>query len=243
MKILIVDSDIDHNRVISLHLKKSGFDVVESETGKIGWRSVQSEKPDIVLIDCTLSDSSGSALLYKIRGKKRLRKVAVILFATNSNEDSQVRALDSGADGFMLKPFSPRLLEARVNALIRRLHLIFDNTNLANRGGDGRDLSEGWSVEYGDVRINAESHKLFLKGLRADVSPTEFNIIYFFMHNPHVAFTREKILKEVWGDNIVVEPRTVDQHIRRIRATFKIYGCGNIIVTVRGVGYMFEQLN
>lgn len=212
--------------MVSRYLSKQGVRMRSAESASEAQRALSEERPDIVLLDWMLPDMEGIQLLRKIRSKKRLRRVPVIMLTARADEQSRVKGLEEGADDYVVKPFSLRELMARIQAVLRRLQPLEDDS-----------LAE---ISSGGIHLDLERHKLFLNGKRAHCSPTEFRLLHFLLAHPNKVYSRYQLLNQVWGESVAVEERTVDQHVRRLRKVLKQYECNpKVISTVRGFGYQF----
>lgn len=225
--VLVVDDEADLREMVGDYLRRTRMRVQEAEDAASAWKKMEESRPDIVLLDWMLPDTDGLELLQKIRAKKRLRRVSVIMLTARADEQSRVTGLDMGADDYVVKPFSLRELCARIRAVLRRLEPLAEK-------GSSELSSEG-------VRLDVDCHKVFLNGKRAHLSPTEFRLLHFLMSHPDKVYSRNDLLNHVWGEMVVVEERTVDQHVRRLRKVLQEYGCSKkVITTVRGFGYQFN---
>jgi two-component system phosphate regulon response regulator PhoB len=166
----------------------------------------------------------GVSLLSRLKSHEKLKQVPVIMLTARADETDQVQGFEMGADDYVTKPFSPRALLARIRALLRR----FDDATL------------GESVVAGRMRLDTTSHRLTIDGGEVKLGPKEFRLLQFFMTHINRVFTRNQLLDEVWGDRVVVEDRTIDVHIRRLRRALEEQGCESYIQTIRGSGYRFS---
>ena len=225
--VLVVDDEADLREMVGDYLRRTRMRVQEAEDAASAWKKMEESRPDIVLLDWMLPDIDGVELLQKIRAKKRLRRVPVIMLTARADEQSRVTGLDMGADDYVVKPFSLREICARIRAVLRRLEPLGEK-------GSSELSSEG-------IRLDVDRHKVFLNGKRAHLSPTEFRLLHFLMSHPDKVYSRNDLLNHVWGEMVVVEERTVDQHVRRLRKVLQEYGCSKkVITTVRGFGYQFN---
>ncbi|HIJ23472.1 MAG: response regulator [Gammaproteobacteria bacterium] len=223
--LLLVDDEENLREMVSAYLQQQDIVVSEVADATAAWNQLSSDRPDIVLLDWMLPDMDGIQLLQKIRAKKRLRRVPVIMLTARADEQSRVSGLDAGADDYIVKPFSLKELVARIRAVLRRLPL--------QSGKESEILTD-------EIKLDLERYKVFLKGKRAHVSPTEFRLLHFLMSHPNKVYSRSQLLNHVWGEMVMVEERTVDQHVRRLRKVLKQHGCSEkVVTTVRGFGYQF----
>jgi len=227
MSVLVVDDEPDLREMVVGYLKGEGILTREAADAASAWQEIITDRPDIILLDWMLPDMDGIQLLYKIRSKKRLRRVAVIMLTARADEQSRVAGLDAGADDYIVKPFSLQEMVARLRAVSRRIQPPLDAPEMEPLPTD-------------EISMDINRHKVFVKGERAHLSPTEFRLLHFLMSHPDKVYSRSQLLSHVWGDTVVVEERTVDQHVRRLRKVLEQHGgSGQVIATVRGFGYQF----
>ena len=217
-KILIVEDEERMRRLIGDYLKREGFKIIEVEDGKRALKSFESENVDLIILDIMLPQYDGWTVCREIR---KSSKVPIIMLTARSEESDELFGFELGADEYVTKPFSPKILVARVNALLRR-------TNIATE-----DV-----VSTGGIVIDKISHRILIEGNEVEMSPKEYELLDFMVKNSGQALTREQILDEVWGYDYYGDYRTVDTHIKRLR--IKLDKKSNLIQTVRGIGYRFE---
>jgi two-component system phosphate regulon response regulator PhoB len=183
------------------------------------------ERPDIVLLDWMLPGGSGIELLRRLKREDNTRDVPVIMLTAKTAEDNIIQGLEGGADDYLTKPFAPRELIARIQALLRRTVALAKNGRL----------------QLGDILLDGDSQRVFIADEQVSVGPTEFRLLLFFMTHPDRAYSRGQLLDQVWGSNVYVEERTVDVHIRRLRQALQAPStdCSTYVETVRGTGYRF----
>lgn len=221
MKILLVDDEPDILEFISYNLKKEGFEVFTSTNGKDAIQIARQEKPGLIILDVMMPDLDGIETCRVIRETPELKEV-LVAFLTARNEDySQIAGFDAGADDYINKPIKPRVLVSRVKALLRRAGKI--------SGGD--DV-----LEVNGFVIDREKYLIVKDNRQINLPKKEFELIALLASKPGKVFTREDILKSVWGDDVVVGDRTIDVHIRKLREKLG----DNFIRTIKGVGYKFE---
>jgi two-component system phosphate regulon response regulator PhoB len=188
------------------------------------WRSLSAELPDLILLDWMLPDAAGPAVAKRLRSEARTREVPIIMLTARAGDDDKVEGLASGADDYVTKPFSPRELEARIQAVLRR-------------------RSPQLTAEKVEVRgLALDPATRTVKGGRTvlKMGPTEFELLHFFMTHPDRIYSRAQILDHVWGDHVFIEDRTVDVHIRRLREALSPSGHDRLVETARGAGYLFR---
>ena len=199
--VLIVDDESAIRDMLRLALEIAEFRCIEAENIQQAFTLVVDERPDIILLDWMLPGGSGLELLRRMKRDECTRDLPVIMITAKTAEDNIIQGLDVGADDYLVKPFAPRELIARIKALLRR-------------SGGARENAR-FQVE--GLLLDGESRRIFIEDQAVDVGPTEFNLLHFFMSHPERAYTRSQLLDQVWGANVYVEERTVDVHIRRLR--------------------------
>jgi two-component system phosphate regulon response regulator PhoB len=222
--VLIVDDEPDIREVIRFALEKAGFRVLEAGHADDA-RKLIAEQPDIILLDWMLPGRSGLELAAQLKQNPKTRAMPIIMVSARGEEEDRIRGLDTGADDYISKPFSPREMVARVNAVLRR-----------SRPEDTAD-----AIEIGGLRIDNISHRVSADGTVIEIAPTEYRLLHFFMTHADRAFSRSQLLDQVWGNHVYVEERTVDVHVRRLRKALEETGHEHLLQTVRGVGYRFSD--
>jgi two-component system phosphate regulon response regulator PhoB len=223
-QILIVEDEKPIRDMIAFGLRRAGFDVREAEDCSMARASIADHRPDLVLVDWMLPDQSGLELTRAVKRNKDTEDLPVIMLTARADEHDKVSGLESGADDYVTKPFSPRELLARINAVLRR-------TAPASNAG---------AIEAGGLTLDTASHRVTAGDQTVALGPTEYRLLQFFMEHPERVYTRGQVLDRVWGGNVYVEERTVDVHIRRLRKALEPYGSDGLIQTVRGSGYRFS---
>ncbi|MGB5832482.1 MAG: phosphate regulon transcriptional regulator PhoB [Thiohalocapsa sp.] len=222
--ILIVDDEPDIREVIRFALEENGFRALEAGHAD-GARKLLLEEPDLVLLDWMLPGRSGLELAAQLKQSPKTRGMPIIMISARGEEEDRVKGLNTGADDYITKPFSPREMVARVNAVLRRSK----PEHLADM------------IEIGGLSIDNISHRVTAGGRAVDVAPTEYRLLHFFMTHADRAFSRSQLLDQVWGNHVYVEERTVDVHVRRLRKALEQSGHEHLLQTVRGVGYRFSD--
>ncbi|MBO6826761.1 MAG: phosphate regulon transcriptional regulator PhoB [Sneathiella sp.] len=225
MKILIVEDEPSMVELLRYNLESEGFQVSSALDGEEAWLSIEEQKPDMVLLDWMLPKLSGIEICRRLRRDQEFRNLPVIMITARGEESDRVRGLDVGADDYVSKPFSPAELMARIRAVLRR-----HNPNMSND-----------SITVADVTMDLVAYKVSRNGRELHLGPTEFKLLRFFMERAGRVLTREQLLDGVWGQNVYVEDRTVDVHIRRLRKALNDKDDTDLIRTVRAVGYCFEK--
>jgi two-component system, OmpR family, phosphate regulon response regulator PhoB len=224
-QILIVEDERPIREMIAFGLKRAGFEVREAEDSRSARSAMADRRPDLVLVDWMLPDTSGLELTRSIKRDRDTRDLPVIMLTARAAEADKVAGLDGGADDYLTKPFSPRELLARVNALLRR-------TGVADNGE---------AVKLGELELDRAGHRVSAGGKPVALGPTEYRLLEFFMLHPDRVYSREQLLDRVWGGNVYVEERTIDVHIRRLRKALEECACDGYIQTVRGAGYRCSE--
>ena len=220
-KILIVEDEQAIREMVCLALHQAGFECRQAADTTEAQKLLLSELPDLILLDWMLPGMSGIDYARKLRADKLTRDIPVILLTARTQEEDKVKGLDTGADDYITKPFSTRELIARIKALLRRA---------------APQTAEA-AVEIEGLTLDPVTHRVLAGHNRLDLGPMEFRLLHFFMTHPERVHSRERILDSVWGNNVYVEERTVDVHIRRLRKALTDTGYDRLIQTVRGAGY------
>jgi len=224
-KILVVEDEPDIRELVRYNLEREGFEVVETDDGQSVPRLVADERPSLVLLDLMLPNADGLEVCKKLCQSPESARVPIVILTAKAAEVDRVLGLEFGADDYVTKPFSPRELVARVRAVLRRAE-----SSAVERAQDG--------FERGRLRIDFDSHEVWLGGERLEISLREFELLKFLVRHPNRVFDRLTILDLVWDSDTYVEPRTVDVHVRRLRLLLERDAAHpEIIRTVRGVGY------
>lgn len=224
-RILLVEDEQPIREMVRFALEKSGFELDEAEDAEQALVQIASTPPDLLLLDWMLPGMSGIELARRLRREDVTATLPIILLTARVEENDRVHGLDVGADDYVTKPFSPRELVARINAVLRR--------SQAGSGEEGVVQIDGLRLDPGGHRVDADGQPLSL-------APTEFRLLYFFMSHPDRVYSREQLLDHVWGRSVFVEERTVDVHIRRLRKALTGRNYDRFIQTVRGAGYRFS---
>lgn len=224
--ILVVEDEPSIQELIAASLQHAGHTALRADSAEEAVRLVNETLPDVVLLDWMLPGMSGIQYARRLRSEERTRNLPIIMLTARSEELDKVAGLDAGADDYLTKPFSPRELLARIKAVLRRR---------------APQMTED-CVEVDGLRIDPITHRVSGNDRMLDLGPTEFRLLHFFMTHPERVHSRGQLLDQVWGDHIFVEERTVDVHIRRLRAALEASGHDRLIQTVRGTGYRFSGL-
>jgi len=219
--VLLVEDEPAQREVLSYNLEADGFRVTTAENGEEALLLVDEGAPDIIVLDWMLPNVSGIEVCRQLKTRADTRNVPILMLSARSEEVDRVRGLETGADDYMVKPYSVIELMARVRALLRR----------------SRPSAVGERLEYEDIVLDAETHRVTRSDKPLKLGPTEFRLLSTFMEKPGRVWSREQLLDRVWGRDIYVDTRTVDVHIGRLRKALCQHGGGDPLRTVRGAGY------
>ncbi len=222
--LLLVEDDEAIAELIVWHFAKEGYGVRHTIDGEQALLLAQERVPDIVLLDWMVESLSGIEVCRRLRRSNRTANVPIIMLTARGEEEDRIRGLETGADDYVTKPFSPRELVARVAAVLRRL----------------RPALAGEVLAYADIELDAVAHKVKRGGITIAIGPTEFRLLRHFMEHPGRVFSRGQLLDNVWGQDSDIELRTVDVHIRRLRKAINAHGHSDIVRTVRSAGYALD---
>lgn len=224
-KVLIVEDEPAIASLLRYNLERQGFRVREAADGEEALLMVKEERPDIVILDWMLPSVSGLEVCRALRRDRDLKGLSIIMLTARGEEEDRIRGLDSGADDYVTKPFSPSEMVARVRAVLRRSRPALSQERLA----------------YADIEMDLDTWRVRRGGRKLHLGPTEFRLLRHFLEHPRRVFSRAQLLDAVWGPDIAVEPRTVDVHIRRLRKALNAPGDPDLIRTVRSAGYALES--
>jgi len=223
--IAIIEDEVDIADMLSYHLRREGFEVISASTGDAGMNLLRKQKPDLVLLDLMLPNKDGLQICREMKASPVLQQIPIIMVSAKSEESDIVLGLGMEADDYITKPFSPRELVARVKTVLRRGNKE-SNSSLTDR------------IEQDGLVIDASKHKVTWQGDEVKLTATEFRLLHYLASHPGRVFSREQLLNQTVGENIVVVDRNVDVHIRAIR---KKLGETDMVETIRGVGYRFKE--
>ena len=218
-RVLIVEDEPAIAELLSVNLRHNGFQAVWAIDADSAQRELDEILPDVILLDWMLPGESGLSLARRWRSSPRSKAVPIIMLTARGDEADRVAGLDAGADDYLVKPFSPRELLARIRAVLRRRQ-----PELA-----------GGQVQVGELRLDADTYRVSWHGQSLKLGPTEFKLLHHLMRHPERVHTRGMLLDKVWGDHVYIEERTVDVHVKRLREA--LGEAGRMIETVRGAGY------
>lgn len=225
-RLLLVEDDPALSELLEFRFTGEGYAVTATPDGDEALLLAQENAPDLVVLDWMIEGTSGIEVCRRLRRAKETAHVPIIMLTARGAEDDKIRGLETGADDFVTKPFSPRELIARVNAIMRRI----------------RPALAGEMLNVGDLALDATAHKVTRRGQVVTLGPTEFRLLKFFMEHPGRVFSRGQLLDAVWGNESEIELRTVDVHIRRLRKGIELDGVGDPVRTVRSAGYSLEAV-
>jgi two-component system phosphate regulon response regulator PhoB len=221
---LVVDDEPDLLELVRFHLAQAGFEVETARDGRQGLESIRRRRPDLVVLDWMLPDLPGSEVCRQLRSDPQLRDLPILLLTAKAEEVDRVVGFELGADDYVTKPFSPRELALRVQAILRRT--------------SGEPVASD-VLERGSIALDTERHRCSVDHVEVILTAKEFRLLATLMSRPGRVLSRQRLLDEVWGSDITVTERTIDTHLKRLRE--KLGAAGDLIETVRGVGYRFAD--
>ena len=225
-KILVVEDDKSISDLITLHLKKNNFGYLVVHNGEDALSHLDNFMPDFIILDWMIPGLSGLEVLRRIRNKQEYKNLPILMLTAKNSEQDKIISFESGLDDYITKPFLPSELIARVKAILKR-------TSQSNQDHE--------SLNFDEIKINTSQKKAFRGERRLNLGPTEFKILFFLLKNKQKVFSREQILNKIWPNQVNVEIRTVDVHIRRLRKELNKNGEKDLIRTVRSAGYSIDS--
>lgn len=225
-KILVVEDEAPIREMIVFHLERAGFETLEAGDCRVARQLLADERPDLALVDWMLPDMSGLELTRMLKRDEGNEDLAVIMLTARADEYDKIAGLEGGADDYVTKPFSPRELIARIQAVLRRAK-----------------TADGEIIRSGVLELDTAGHRVNADGREVKLGPTEYRLLQFLMTHPDRVYSRTQLLDRVWGANVYVEERTVDVHVRRLRKALTAENAHEYIQTVRGAGYRFSTRN
>lgn len=227
--ILIIEDEPAIAELLAINLQHAGHCPIRAFSAEQAKQFITDVLPDLILLDWMLPGKSGISLAKEIRADERTRHIPLIMLTARAEEEDKILGLEVGADDYVTKPFSPKELMARIKAVLRRR---------------APQLTED-EVQVGQLRLDPLTHRVSAdfnnKLIRLELGPTEFRLLHYLMTHPERVHSRSQLLDQVWGDHVYVEERTVDVHIKRLRAALSPANCANMIETIRGSGYRFTR--
>ena len=220
-RVLLVEDEPAQRAVLAYNLEAEGFDVIQADNGEDALLLVSEEAPDIIILDWMMPKLSGIEVCRRLKMRPETRGIPIIMLSARAEEVDRIRGLETGADDYVVKPYSVLELMARARAQLRRV----------------RPSTAGVMLEYEDIRLDPESHRAYRSEKVLKLGPTEFKLLVTLMERPGRVFSREQLLDLVWGRDIYVDTRTVDVHVGRLRKSLMQFGGTDPVRTVRGAGY------
>ena len=224
MRILVVEDDRAIRDMLNFVLAQHRFNIIESNDAESAQQRILQRPPNLILLDWMLPGQSGIDFAQQLRADPNTRDIPIIMITAKGEEIDKVSGLNSGADDYITKPFSPRELIARIKAVLRR----------------GAHTDDQEVVAISGLTLNRSLHQVKAHGHPLDLGPTEFKLLHFLMQHPERVYGRDQLLDRVWGRDVFVEERTVDVCVRRLRKTLEPHGFDKFVETIRGVGYRFS---
>ncbi|MCW8916200.1 MAG: phosphate regulon transcriptional regulator PhoB [Magnetovibrio sp.] len=222
--VLIVEDEPPQAEMLAYNLEKEGFRVMMAENGEDGLAMAQDNVPDAIVLDWMLPGLSGIEVCRQLRSASETREIPILILTARGEEEDRVRGIETGADDYVVKPYSPREVVARLKGLLRR-----SNPSLSQE-----------VIQYADITMDLAEHKVSRAGRYVHLGPTEYRLLKTLMEKPGRVFSRERLLDLVWGRDVYVEDRTVDVHVRRLRKALNVDEAPDLIRTVRGEGYAID---
>lgn len=223
-RILVVEDEAPIREMVCFVLEQNGYQPIEADDYDAAIARLVEPFPDLVLLDWMIPGGSGIQVIKHMKRDSQLREIPVMMLTARGEEEDRVKGLETGADDYLTKPFSPKELVARIKAILRRISPMAADDLIAMNG----------------LTLDPASHRVTSNENPLEMGPTEFKLLHFFMTHPERVYSREQLLNYVWGENVYVEDRTVDVHIRRLRKALEADGHDKMIQTVRGTGYRFS---
>ena len=223
-KVLVVDDEDAILEMTRFALQQAGMEAITASSAYDALLCVNDNRPDIILMDWMMPGVSGLELTRRLRKEGNTEDIPIIMLTARVTEDDKVAGLEAGADDYLVKPFSPRELMARIRAVLRR----------------SSPEDDSGVLQVGRLQMNTRSRQLLVGGKEIHIGPTDYRLLEFFLANPGRVFTRGQILDRVWGTNVYLEERTVDVHLRRLRKALEAAGVSGYLQTSRGHGYRFQ---
>ena len=223
--LLVVEDEAAIREMLEFTLARAGFRVIEAGDAREAGERLAEQKPDLVLLDWMLPGISGVEFAKRLRREEATRDLPVIMLTARGEEESKLRGYEAGIDDYVTKPFSNQELIARIRAVLRR-----------SRGQESPE-----TIEIAGLSLDTASHRVSIEGQPVNLGPTEFRLLHFFMTHAERVYSRDQLLDQVWGNQIYIEDRTVDVHIRRLRKALAPFGFDRHVQTVRGAGYRFSK--
>ncbi|HWI89274.1 MAG TPA: phosphate regulon transcriptional regulator PhoB [Sphingomicrobium sp.] len=222
--LLLVEDDRALADLLTWHFSREGYEIVRTADGEEALLLAEERTPDLVILDWMIEGVSGIEVCRRLRRRTSTAQVPIIMLTARGEESDRIRGLETGADDYVTKPFSPRELLARVGAVLRRV----------------RPALAGEQLAYADIEMDVEAHRVRRRAAPVQLGPTEFRLLRYFMENPGRVFSRDRLLDAVWAHDADIDARTVDVHVRRLRKALNQGGLPDVIRTVRSAGYSLD---
>ena len=219
--ILVVEDEPQVQELLAVNLQHAGHRVLRASSAEEAEAAIRAELPDVLILDWMLPGESGLSLARRLRAGARTQRLPILMLTARAMEHDKIAGLEAGADDYLTKPFSPKELQARIKAVLRRR---------------APELADD-AVEISGLRLDPAAKRVTASGRVVELGPTEFRLLHFLMTHPERIYSRAQLLDQVWGDHVFIEERTVDVHIRRLRKELEPTGHDRLIDTVRGSGY------
>ena len=223
--VLVVEDDEAIVSLLKYNLEKEGYLVRTTDDGEEALWMIEEDKPDIILLDWMLPGLTGVQICSRLRKNNETKHIPIIMLSAKGEEMDKIEGLESGVDDYLVKPFSPRELIARINAVFRRIRPAFTAEEMS----------------YGDIRMDISGRRVYYKESELNLGPTEYRLLQALMEHPKRVLSRDQLIRRVWGTSLEVEPRTIDVHINRLRKVLDIGEQGTVIRTIRGSGYCLKN--
>lgn len=223
--VLVVEDDSSIVKLLEYNLTQAGYNVRTTDNGEEAFLMIEERKPDLVLLDWMLPEMSGVQVCQKLRSSEKTRNIPIIMISARGEESDKVMGLEGGVDDYLVKPFSPRELLARINAVFRRIRPVFSEKTL----------------EFAGIKMDMAAKTVSYHGENLHLGPTEYKLLQALLEYPKRVLSREQLIRKVWGDEFEVEARTVDVHINRLRKALKVDTKGAVIKTIRSSGYRLQD--
>ena len=223
-KILIIDDESDVADIVAMNLKAEGYKTITADNGELGLTKAKAEAPQLIVLDLMLPKMSGLEVCKALKREASTSRIPIIMLTAKSDEVDRIVGLELGADDYVTKPFSPRELLLRIQSVLRR----------SNSGGEKQER-----IKVGDILLDHSRHEVLVKNEKVELTATEFRLLAILMERRGRVQTRDRLLNDVWGYESVIDTRTVDTHVRRLRE--KLGPVADYVETVRGVGYRMSE--
>jgi two-component system, OmpR family, alkaline phosphatase synthesis response regulator PhoP len=226
--VMVVDDEKDIRELIRFNLEKEGYKVISIADGEAALEEARAQRPDLIILDVMLPGIDGVEVCFKLKSDASMKAIPIVMLSAKSDESDQLVGLKIGADDYLVKPFSPKVLVAKVSAILRREAITAKADN-----------DEEPAINHNELLMNPNDFSVTIQGRSLALTAVEYKILYFLARKPGRVYTRERILEQVRGDDVIITGRTVDVHVLSLRR--KLGDCSELIKTVRGVGYKLQE--